>query len=122
MVALSKVIKQYREAANLSQESFAQELIAGFVNCNLTRQAVSLWEIGEAEPSTDFLLSMIAVYTDWRRQFATECLQAKLPEVFEVQGGMLALKYGMEAVQAVMELADNGRIDVASREVTECEK
>ena len=52
---LSEKIQLCRKRAGLSQEALAEKL-------NVSRQAVSKWETGAAEPSTTNLLALAKLY------------------------------------------------------------
>lgn len=53
--SLGEVIRRHREACGMTQELVAQKL-------GLSRQAVSKWESGKAEPSTTSLLSLCDLF------------------------------------------------------------
>ena len=53
--SLGEVIRRHREACGMTQELVAQKL-------GLSRQAVSKWESGKAEPSATSLLSLCDLF------------------------------------------------------------
>ena len=77
------VVRQYLEASGATQGKFAEALNESLLNTNVSRVSVSYWLNGKYEPETDLLLILLVVYSDWRKNFAIDCLMAKLPEVFE---------------------------------------
>lgn len=90
-MTIKDVVKNYLDKGGLTQQGLADALNQSLVNTGVSRVSVSNWLNGKYEPETDFLLVCAQVYSDWRRQFAFECLQAKLPEVFELQDGALEM-------------------------------
>ena len=76
------VTGEYRRRQAMAYRAFADALNEHLVNTSVTHATVMNWEKGITDPSTDFLLTCLVVHTDWRRQFAIDCLCAKLPEVF----------------------------------------
>jgi hypothetical protein len=78
------IVKSYRTAQNMTQGQFADALTKSLVNTGVGRVAVTHWEDEKKlkSPSTDFLLLCVVVYKDWRRAWAVDCLNVKLPEVF----------------------------------------
>jgi len=80
---ISNVITAYRQSKEMTYRSFADALNEHLVNTSVTFMSISNWEKGMTDPNTDFLLTCLVVHQDWRRQWAIDCLCAKLPEVFE---------------------------------------
>jgi len=76
------VTAAYRKQQGMPYRAFADALNAHLVNTSVTHATVQNWEKGCTDPSTDFLLTCLVVYTDWRADWAVECLCAKMPEVF----------------------------------------
>jgi len=91
---ISEVVKKYMTENNLTQEAFVGKLNQSLVNTNVSRASVSHWLNNKYEPETDFLLLVMMVYSDWRMDFAIDCLCAKLPEVFvrDERGALTTLK------------------------------
>lgn len=82
-IRISEVVEAYLNSGDgMTHQQFADALTASLVNTNISRVSVTNWANGKTEPSTDFLLVCISAYTDWRRQFANDCLKIKLPETF----------------------------------------
>jgi hypothetical protein len=80
---VKNVMKTYMDAYGLTQQKFADSITQSLVHTDISRVSVTNWCGGKSSPSTDFLLVCAAVYEDWRRAWAVDCLKAKLPEVFE---------------------------------------
>ena len=91
---IQEITQKYIEQAHLTQEKFADAMNASLRNTNVSRVSVSNWLNGRYEPETDFLLVVMMVYSDWRMEWAIQCLCAKLPEVFEMDanGALTTLK------------------------------
>lgn len=53
--SLGEVLKEYRQRCGMTQEYVAEAL-------NVSRQAVSKWETGAAEPATSNLLALAKLY------------------------------------------------------------
>ena len=53
--SLGEVLKEYRQQSGMTQEYVAEAM-------NVSRQAVSKWETGAAEPSTSNLLALAKLY------------------------------------------------------------
>jgi DNA-binding transcriptional regulator YiaG len=87
----SQVISTYRHLYNLTYRAFAEKLTEHLVNTGISHASVQNWEKGMTDPNTDFLLTLLVVHADWRRQFAIDCLVAKLPEVFERVDGSIQI-------------------------------
>jgi hypothetical protein len=67
----------------MTHEKFANALNESLRNTGVTRTAITNWSNDRAEPNTDFLLICMTAYSDWRREWALECLKVKLPEIFD---------------------------------------
>lgn len=83
MVTSADVVEKYMQETRLSSREFAIALNQDLVNNSITHASVVMWSNGKSIPATDFLLAVYGAYTDWRHQFAIDCLQAKLPGAFE---------------------------------------
>jgi len=71
---------------NISQQEFGEMLVEGLVNVPLSRNSVSSWENERYEPDDGLLWALVVRHygtSDWRLRFAMQCLQVKLPDVFE---------------------------------------
>ena len=87
---ISDVVEAYlNSGGGMTHQQFADALTQSLVNTGISRVSVTNWANGKSEPSTDFLLSCVVAYTDWRRQFANDCLKIKSPEAFD--SGILKL-------------------------------
>lgn len=86
-----EVTRAYLEEMRMTQEQFAQALNESLVNTGITRVSVSNWLRGRSQPETDFLLSCLVAYSDWRKAWAADMLAAKLPHVFEVERGRVVV-------------------------------
>lgn len=82
-VKIIDVMEAYMNGNNLTQGNFADALNASLINTNVSRVTVTSWCNSKSVPSTDTLLRCAALYKDWRRSWAMECLKVKLPEVFD---------------------------------------
>lgn len=82
---IGEITREYLQRLGLTQEWFAAALNASLVNTHVTRVSVSNWLNGKYEPETDFLLSCLVAYNDWRKAWAADCLAAKLPHVFGIE-------------------------------------
>jgi len=87
------VTAKIRKEHGLTYRAFADDLNEHLVNTSVTHATVQNWEKGMTEPCTDFLLICLVVHSDWRADWAIECLCAKLPEVFDraIDGRMIVL-------------------------------
>lgn len=79
------ITSNYRKRLEMTYRAFAEALIEHLSNIGISHQTVMNWEKGVTDPTTDFLLNCIVIYqhTDWRTQWAIDCLCAKLPVVFD---------------------------------------
>lgn len=77
------VTKYYRAQQNISLAKFSDALNEKLIHTSVTRAAVSSWENEVYGPRAEFLLIVMMVYSDWRMEWAIDCLCAALPEVFE---------------------------------------
>lgn len=89
----SLVTTEYRRRHGHTYRSFADALNEHLVNTGISHQSIQNWEKGMTDPSTDFLLVCLVAHTDWRRQFAIDCLCAKLPEAFERSGETIRILF-----------------------------
>jgi transcriptional regulator with XRE-family HTH domain len=89
-----KIVKKYRKELGFTQRAFAKNLGQSIKNIGITHATIGNWEAGKHEPGTDFLLLVMMVYSDWRMEWAIDCLCAKLPEVFDrdEHGALTTLK------------------------------
>lgn len=82
-IKIWEIVEKYRKSVWMTQQQFADALTESLTGTAVSRVAVTYWESGKSEPSTDFLLACVTAYTDWRRAFAIDCLRVKSPEVFD---------------------------------------
>lgn len=75
------VVEQALDREGLTLRGMAEKLTES-VKVEISHESVHGWRRGSSEPRTDFLLQVLIAYSDWRRDFALACLEAKLPEVF----------------------------------------
>jgi transcriptional regulator with XRE-family HTH domain len=61
-MTIGKLIREYREKQNMSQQSLAKRL-------NVTRESVSNWEHDKREPKIKILLNIISILGVTREQF-----------------------------------------------------
>lgn len=80
---LAAVVHYYKKKYRISYRLMAKALTENMVNASISYQSIFNWGKNNTEPNTRFLLLCLKAYMDWRRQFAIDCLEAKLPEVFE---------------------------------------
>lgn len=71
---MNERLKQLREKAGFSQEQLAEQL-------HVTRQAISKWELGKAEPSIDVLLQLASIY-DVTLDYLIKGQELYTPETF----------------------------------------
>jgi transcriptional regulator with XRE-family HTH domain len=90
-ISLCSVVKEYRKRLSMTYRDFAEAINEHLVGTGISHQTISNWEKSITDPTTDFLLTCLVVHDDWRRQFAIDCLCAKLPEVFIRNDNSIAL-------------------------------
>jgi transcriptional regulator with XRE-family HTH domain len=90
---IALVTIKYRKDKDMTYRAFAGELGAKTVNLSISHASIMNWEKGMTEPGTDFLLRCLVIHekSDWRHQYAIDCLQAKLPDVFERVNGSIRI-------------------------------
>jgi hypothetical protein len=76
------IVFTYLIKTELSERAFAEALTEKLANVRISNTSVNNWRRGKTEPETDFLLTCLVSYQDWRRDFAEACLIVKLPHVF----------------------------------------
>lgn len=81
--AISIVVSEYRKQRELSLRAFADEISNGLPQDGVTYQSVSNWENGVHSPSFQLLVLMAMRFTDWRHDFAADCLAVINPEYYE---------------------------------------
>lgn len=82
------VVIRYLEKTGLPLRKFADSLAQNIRDETLSHTAVLRWREGRSVPDTDFLLTCMLIYRDWRHDFALDCLAAKNPEFWGPHGGV----------------------------------
>lgn len=83
-LTFQQVVKDYRNQQGLSVRGFSEKLTEKFVNVSLSGETISKWENNpNRAPDLYFFLNCITTYTDWRMNFAVDCLRALMPHVFD---------------------------------------
>jgi hypothetical protein len=83
---IQMIIQEYRKDRRLSLRGFSNALVENVPNESISHQAVHYWEIGNQAPSFSLLLTLAFQTSDWRRNFALDCLAALRPESFQPAG------------------------------------
>jgi len=82
---IEEITKRYRAELKLTQEEFGAALCEQLPGTSLTRQAVNHWETGNNTPGYNFCLMIFCKYSDWRNDWAHECLQVLRPDLWSKQ-------------------------------------
>ena len=84
MTEIYEVTRAYRKKEKLSLRGFADEINADLVNTNVTYGTVSRWEqeVNYYEPDMRLLFECLATYSDWRADWARDCLKSMWPDLF----------------------------------------
>ena len=84
MNEIYQVTKAHRTAQQLSLRGFAQEINKSLVNTNVSYGTVSRWEQEEnySEPDMYMLFECLATYSDWRAEWARDCLKSMWHDLF----------------------------------------
>ena len=84
MTEIYQVMKQYRKTKNLSLRSFADQINKNLVNTDVTHSTVARWEDENrpAEPDMRLLFECLATYSDWRAEWARDCLRSMWHDLF----------------------------------------
>lgn len=69
------LVRDTRLARKLTLAKFGEAI-------GVTRQAVNHWESGRTNPDVAFLLLTAAKFSDWRRDWALDCLHTIRPDTF----------------------------------------
>jgi transcriptional regulator with XRE-family HTH domain len=79
-----EVVKAYRTARKLSLRKFADEINEKLINTDISHMTVARMEDNERpiEPDMRLLFECIATYTDWRAEWARDCLQSMWHDLF----------------------------------------
>lgn len=78
---ITQIVRKYRVQHDASLRSFA-DMLSGNAPQSVTHQTVKNWEDGTHLPNYYYLLSLAIHNTDWRREFALECLAVMKPDYF----------------------------------------
>lgn len=71
--AIGNVVKQFRKSLNKTQAQFGRDLA-------VTKQCISNWELNKRVPSIDYFRNLTVCFSDWRKEFAEQCLSAMINE------------------------------------------
>ena len=84
MTEIYQVVKHYRKVRNLSLRAFADAINMKLTNTSVTHQTVSLWEREQNyyEPDMRLLFECLATYSDWRAEWARDCLRSMWHDLF----------------------------------------
>lgn len=75
-IEVKEIVRSTRARQNLSLAQFGRAL-------GVTRQAIYNWERGINRPDPMLLIKLTIRHSDWRADFARECLITLKPELFE---------------------------------------
>lgn len=73
---VKEIVRSTRARQNLSLAQFGRAI-------GVTRQAIYNWERGLNRPDPMLLIKLTIRHSDWRADFARECLITLKPELFE---------------------------------------
>ncbi len=79
MNEISDIVKKYKKQQGLNLRTFA-EAISDASGDSYSRQAIHQWEHGVTKPNKFALVKIVMKATDWRLDFATDCLAVLDPE------------------------------------------
>jgi transcriptional regulator with XRE-family HTH domain len=79
---ISEITRIERRRQGLTQEKFGEALCEKLPGIDLSKQAVSNWELAAQTPGYLFLVTVFRSYADWRYDWALACLQAIKPELW----------------------------------------
>ena len=72
---ISEIVRKTLTEKQLTLRSMASAI-------GVSHPTIINWREGRSEPQTDFLIRCRGEHDDWRRDFATACLHARMPDVF----------------------------------------
>ena len=100
-INFENVSRKYRKGQCLSQSQFGDALSEKVEKWTLSGQAISLWENGGSEPSFNDLFLVFLLYSDWRMEWAIDCIVAKRPKVFarDENGALTVINKREQAVE-----------------------
>ena len=84
MLETPNITKTYRQKKQLSLRGFANEINKELVNTGVSHTLVASWEREKKyyEPDMRLLFECIATYSDWRAEWARDCLKSMWPDLF----------------------------------------
>lgn len=84
MSEIYEVTKTYRKAQKLSLRNFAKEINKHLINTDVSYGTVNRWEDEQKpiEPDMRLLFECLATYSDWRAEWARDCLQSMWQDLF----------------------------------------
>lgn len=80
-----EIVTEYRKVRELSLRDFADSL-SEHETASFSYQTIKNWEDGATTPSRLELIGLAAIYADWRKEFAIDCLAALRPRIFKPVG------------------------------------
>lgn len=85
MPEIHDVVKTYRTARNLSFRKFADEINSKLINTDVSYGTVKNWENEDKpyEPDMRLLFECLAIYRDWKAEWAKDCLHSMFPDLFQ---------------------------------------
>lgn len=81
---IKHIVKKY--IAGRTIRSFADSLSVN--GTSISHATIINWRSGRTEPTTDYLVTLVTKTSDWRRDFALECLASKKPDVWGDKGSI----------------------------------
>ena len=84
MTETFEVVKAYRTAQKLSLRKFADEINEKLINTDISHTTVARMEDDQRqiEPDMRLLFECIATYSDWRAEWARDCLMSMWHDLF----------------------------------------
>lgn len=84
MTETFEVVKAYRTAQKLSLRKFADEINEKLINTDISHTTVARMEDDQRqiEPDMRLLFECIATYSDWRAEWARDCLKSMWHDLF----------------------------------------
>lgn len=84
MTEIHQVTIAHRKAQGLSLRRFAHEINSKLINTDISHTTVARMESEEKpmEPDMRLLFECLATYSDWRAEWARDCLQSMWQDLF----------------------------------------
>jgi transcriptional regulator with XRE-family HTH domain len=79
---IQSIVRRFMDKGGMTQEVFADKLNQNLINSSVSRPAVSYWLNGKNEPDMKLLFECLAIYSDWRAEFARDCLMSMWQDLF----------------------------------------